>query len=399
MTPPAVARAATPRVLVVSSLFPTAAEPTSGIFVREQLRQLRRYCRLVAVVSPKPRPLLKRARTAVARWHGTPVYHCTYAAVPKLSVYLNWLSYLAALRRAARRQQWAARCDVLHVHFAYPAGLAVALLGRQWRRPVVLTVRGSDLNRFPKDPILRQAIRYTLRAVAHVIAVSEDLRRKAVALGAAPANVSVIPNGVDLARFRPLPQALARQRLGLPASAQVVLYVGALEAGKGVLDLLRAFRAVCDAAPQREVRLVLIGRGAQQREVCRRLRALSLDGRAQWCPHVPHAEVPLWLGASDVLCLPSYSEGRPNVIYEAMACGRPVVASRVGGIPEMLCAPALGEMVPPGDVAALAAALQRALARQWDAATIRQYALPHSTAGYARQVVEVYRRCVATASR
>lgn len=128
-----------------------------------------------------------------------------------------------------------------------------------------------------------------------------------------------------------------------------------------MLDLLEAFAAI--AARRPEVTLAIVGDGLARRKVDELARGLS---QVRVLGARPHAEVAEWIGACDLLTLPSWNEGTPNVLLEALASGRPVVMSNVGGIPEVITDPILGELVPPREPALLAEALERVLARPND---------------------------------
>jgi len=192
-----------------------------------------------------------------------------------------------------------------------------------------------------------------------------------VALGADPTRVHTIYNGVDAQRFSPGSREAARQRLGLGAEQPLLLYVGNLKSTKGCLDLLEAFPAVLAQRPQ--AALVYAGAGACRDELLARAAALGCAERVSLVGAVPHAQLGDWFRAADLLCLPSHNEGVPNVVLEAMSCGIPVVASRVGGIPEVLPEFA-GMLVPVRDPAALSAALLEATGRAWQGERIVEHA-------------------------
>jgi glycosyltransferase involved in cell wall biosynthesis len=176
----------------------------------------------------------------------------------------------------------------------------------------------------------------------------------------------VIPNGVDRTLFFPQDRAAARAALGLAPEARWVIYVGRLEEAKGMGDLQAAFRTL--AADGLDVRLALVGDGSWRERW--RQEAARLSGRIVVAGPRPLGEVARWVAAADLLTLPSWNEGTPNVVLEALASGRRVVATRVGGLPDVVTSPALGELAPPRDPAALAAALRRALATPYDPAAI-----------------------------
>ena len=210
-----------------------------------------------------------------------------------------------------------------------------------------------------------------LRGARAVIAVSRALADKARALGAGKDRVHLLYNGVDGARFRPGDKAAARDALGLQPDARLVIYVGNLKESKGCLDLLEAFPAVLARHPQ--ARLAFVGSGPAGPVLERRARQLGVADCVQLAGARPHEELPTWMQAADLLALPSHNEGVPNVVLEAMACGLPVVASDVGGIPEVLPKHA-GVLVPAHDQLALARALADSLQQDWQRDAIIEHA-------------------------
>ena len=176
---------------------------------------------------------------------------------------------------------------------------------------------------------------------------------------------------MELLAFRVRDRAECRAAVGSPGDDQQwVLFIGRLEREKGVFDLLHAMAQV--ASHKARVRLVLVGDGVD-RAACQafvrenRIPAFFAGARLP-------AEVPLWIGASDLLALPSWAEGTPNVILEALASGRRVVASDVGGIPDVVNHSVLGELVPPQSPGELARALLRVLGASYDPAEVRERA-------------------------
>ena len=172
--------------------------------------------------------------------------------------------------------------------------------------------------------------------------------------------VRVLQNPVDLREFAPVPEAEAaalRQALGVPPGRLVVGYLGRLHPEKGVHHLPDALPAVVRAVP--EAVLVVIGDGPQQRALEAQVQRLGLGPHVLF--HGFRSDVAAALSAFDVAVVPSLTEGFPNVVLEAMAVGRPIVASRVEGIAEILRHDETGWLVPPGDAPGLADALVRAL--------------------------------------
>jgi glycosyltransferase involved in cell wall biosynthesis len=251
--------------------------------------------------------------------------------------------------------------DVLLGSWAYPDGYAAVMLGRLLRLPVVVKLHGSDMNVIAQIPAARRMLQHALPHATRIVAVSQPLRDEAIGLGVDPERIDVVPNGVDRQLFYPRPRNEARELLGLGAG-RLVLYVGRLERAKGVIDLIRAHAGLQGRFPA--CKLVLVGEGAA-RDECQGL-VQQLGVSVEVVGARPLNEIPLWIAAADLVALPSYNEGHPNVILEALSSGRPVVATRVGAIEEIVRTPLFGELCTPGNTADLTAAIARVLGAQHD---------------------------------
>src|SRR5581483_11134168 len=207
--------------------------------------------------------------------------------------------------------------------------------------------------------------------------------------------VAVVSNGIDPELFHPRDRAASRAAMGLPPDGKRLLYVGRLERAKGVVDLLDAFARLAPRRP--DLALTLVGDGGARAE-CEQLAA-RIGEQVVIAGARPLAEVPLWIGARDLLTLPSWNEGTPNVLLEALACGRPVVATRVGGIPDVVSAPSLGELVPAKDPAALAGALERVADGAHDAAAIAKLGARGGWADSAAKLLAVLEEAVGRRER
>jgi glycosyltransferase involved in cell wall biosynthesis len=266
------------------------------------------------------------------------------------------------------------------------------ILGRLLGLPVAVKCHGSDLNRVPEDRPARLQLQLLLPRADAVITVSKKLADSAKELGVPREKINVVYNGIDRERFRPVDRVEARSKLGLPADAEVVVSVGHLAEHKGTLDLLAAVPRLVEARPRALVAFVgdgpLLHRVAHASEHGGRDKArVLLVGRTS------HEEVALWMSASDVVCLPSWDEGMPNVVREAHSVGRPVVATDVGGVPEAIFRRELGRLVPPRDPAALAEALAEQLAAPpIDAPALAKLAVVPSWQESAEALLSVLRR-------
>lgn len=359
------------RIAVVTPMFPTSANPQNGRAIYQTVLALQRRAKIeVYCLLPRfPRWRLLQPRTfpykPIDPAYCPPGVKTRYIEYPALL----WLSRLANgfnCRRRLRPWLEQARPDLVLAYWLHPEGSAAVAVARRLGLPVVLGARGSDLRRLP-GPLARRAVRRALANASFVLAVSDDLRRLALEMGVAPGSVRTVRNGCDPSIFRLASRTDARSRLGVAPNTQLVLFVGRLVAVKGLRELLEAMALLAPSLPQ--LRLVCLGEGPLEAELRSRVAQPDLAGRVSLLSVRPPAEIAGWLAACDLLCLPSYSEGCPNVILEALACGRPVVASEVGGVPEMVgreCA----ILVPPHDGPKLAQGLAEGLNRHWDESAI-----------------------------
>lgn len=349
-------------VLVVTNLFPSNADPGFAPFNRQQFAHLGRLADLeiYGVVSWRlgryygAGPVGSVA--AEERIDGLHVVHPRYPALPGLpSLNATFMSAALLPRLLLERRRY----DVILASYVYPDGCAGVMLGKGLGLPVVVKAHGSDLNRVPGDLPARLQIKRFLPQAQRVVAVSQKLGEVALGFGVAKDRLRVVYNGVDRDRFRPTDRTEARRKLSLPTEGELVVYVGTLAEHKGVLDLLQAAALLREKRPQATVAFVGDGELAGQ---LRSAAERAHGGQLLVVGRVSHDEVATWIAASDLLTLPSWNEGLPNVIREAHASGRPVVATRVGGIPETISSPLLGELVPAKAPLLLAEALARELA-------------------------------------
>jgi glycosyltransferase involved in cell wall biosynthesis len=367
--------------MIVTTFFPHPADPQRAVFVLNLARALRRQGEL-EVVAPMPAaPLLGRA----SRWRhlgwrfpddealGLRVRRPRFLALPGLQA-LSGFTYALALWRRLRRPDVERRGLLLHAHCAYPDGVGVALAAAWLGLPHLVTAHGSDVNLYAGKTLLRPQIRWALRRARGVVAVSGPLRERLRAL-LAPSTTPLahIPcAGFDPALFGAESREAARRALGQPASGRLVLFVGNLTRVKGADVLVEAWARLAGAgALDPGDRLVMVGDGEERARLAEQAAARGVGKSLTFAGAVPFAQVPRWMSASDVLCLPSRNEGTPNVVVEALASGRPVVAARVGGVPEIVRHGENGLLAPPEDPPTLAEALLAALARPWDPAALR----------------------------
>jgi glycosyltransferase involved in cell wall biosynthesis len=368
------------RVVVLTTFFPSPRDPFRTPFLRNLVDAMDGDCEQELVIPVPRRPPLGPWRDAQPvpaseSYAGWTLAHPRYLAVPGLH-WLSGLTYFLGVWRSLRALERRHGRFVLHAHCAYPDVVGAALAARMLDLPLVATAHGSDINISGRQRLLRPQIRWALRAARRVIAVSAPLARAVAELTGLPADrIECIPcAGYSPAVFHPRDageRAALRLRLDVAADARLVLFVGHLVPVKALDVLLRAWSMLLkDSSVGAHIRLVLIGEGTERDTLEQQARDLGIADRVAFLGPKPQPEVADWIAAADLLTLPSHNEGSPNVVVEALASGTPVVATRVGGVPDLVDDGANGLLVPAGDAPALAAALAAALDRRWDPARI-----------------------------
>jgi glycosyltransferase involved in cell wall biosynthesis len=256
--------------------------------------------------------------------------------------------------------------DVACNFWLYPEGYATVRVARRLGIPAVVCSIGSDLNRIA-DPASRWLTRLAMNRAAFVLTKSEHLRQQAIRMGIDSRKVRTIRNGCDRSVFHLADRSAARAELAVDEKHELVLFVGRLDTTKGIVELLEAFASLASRRPN--LRLAYVGDGPGREQLRCKIKDLRLEGRVRLADACPSEKVPRWLAAANVLALPSYSEGCPNVVIEALSCGRPVIATNVGGIPELVNEKS-GILVAPRDSRALAGAIDTAMERNWDERSI-----------------------------
>ena len=388
-------------VVTFSNLFPSSVLPTHGLFVYERMRRVAAALGLPwRVVSPVPNVLWPLRSATYRRWAAVPAQETWQGAAVEHPRYRHWPGL--SMRRQARAMAAGARAAVtelhrrgpivLDAHYLWPDGVAASLLAQELGVPFTMTARGSDLNVVARDPMVREGITEAAQRAFACCAVSRALGDRFAELTGLPRErIHDVRNGVDLDRFQPGDAAAARQRLQLPATGRLVLGIGRLVPGKGFVLAAQAL-----AQLPADVTLVLVGDGPEREAIVQaggdRVRLLGTR---------PPAEVAIACQAADCLVLPSDSEGWPNVVTEALAAGLPVVATAVGGIPQILAEPVpswRGALVPPRDVPALAAALASVLAQPPDRAAVRTFAQQYGWDEPVQRLCALFRRALGVAA-
>ena len=383
------------RILFISNLYPNQKELRLGVFNRPRIKHWSQYMEVQVIAPLNWFPISGKYAhptgiPAEEVADGVKVYHPRVYYFPKVGRPLNPLLFAASIFPLIRKIHLNFNFDQIHVDWLYPDACGVSLIARLINVPLTVSVAGSDANVYLDYWIRRRQILRALESARAVITRSAALKRRLEEEGVNSQKIHVIYNGVDCEQFQPLAQDVCRQKLKIPNDGPVLLYVGNLVPVKGVEDLLSAFGILRHKLGVRAT-LMMVGDGCLRKKLETQAHKLNLEaGAIRWTGNIPPTEIATYMSAADVVCLASHSEGVPNVLLEANACGRPFVATNVGGIPE-ITVPENGLLVPAQDPAAFADALKTALEIQWDLQAIRRYASKFSWKENANRVTEIFR--------
>lgn len=374
-----------PAIVVLSTLFPSAAQPVAGIFVKERMFRVAKQLPMV-VISPQPwfplqslirrwKPEYRPPRAEHEVVDGVEIFRPRFISLPAALRRFDGFWVAVTARRIVARLVREGRADVLDVHFGYPDGYAGALLAKWFGLPWLVTLRGKE-ERLREAAPLRERMARAMRVATRVVGVSSALRQVGIELGAEPARSLVIGNGIDLAKFFPVDAGAARAELGIAADAEVIVSVGGLVERKGFHRIIEVMPELTKRHPK--LLLLVIGgpgpEGDWSQRLADQVRRLQLEQHVRFLGQLPPEQLRVPLSAADVFVLATRYEGWANVFLEAMACGLPVVTTQVGGNAEVVARADLGIVVPFGDAVALSEAIERALRTGWDRSAIRRYA-------------------------
>lgn len=363
-------------ILTFTSLYPNAAQPRHGIFVKNRLRHLdmipgvRRR-----VIAPRPyfplMGLLKGSRFAdyakipyleVENEEKVKILHPEYLILPGTGL-IDPATAMAKSAENVVEELYPSTqiIDLIDGHYLYPDGVAAYMLARKLDKPLVLTARGSDVNYWMNEPKAHSRILEALKYASKVICVSDALKQQLIGYGVAEEKLMVLRNGVDQKLFKPSSQA---------AEKSYFLSVGNLVPLKGHALTLQAL------ANHPQENLIIIGTGALKASLNRLSRNLGLENRVRFIDHAAQEDLVNYYQGAKATLLMSSMEGLPNVVLESIACGTPVIATNVGGIPEVVD-DKNGILLQERNVDALSAALKNFSARKWHiekiAATVKAY--------------------------
>jgi teichuronic acid biosynthesis glycosyltransferase TuaC len=386
------------KALIITNAFPNSAEKTRGVFTYQIVKALQKKCD-VEIVAPLPWfPLFLRNIGVVRHAYaevpvketigGVVVHHPRYLVVPKVLGFLHSIFLFFPLLKLVKKIDKHKKIDLINSHWVFPDGVAAALVSKRLCKPIVLTALGCDINLYSTMMLRKIQISRALKMANFITVVSSNLKDTIMAMDTPEKKVKVIPNGVDLNLFRVMEKIEARIKLEIPTNRPILLTVGSQDEVKGTKYLIEAFSMVLERI-QPPPLLICIGEGPLRASLLTQTKDLGIADNVLFIDKRPHDEIPLWMNAADVFCLPSLREGNPNVVIEALACGIPVVASNVGSIPNTINA-SNGSISNVKDTQSIFYKLLFCLDNKWDRMKIRSSVAEYNWEDCANKYFQTY---------
>ena len=390
-------------VVMVTTSYPRFPGDLTGTFLEPIAHGVADRGHIVHVVAPWHPRVKRPTREGNVHFHFyryAPVDALNvfgYASALKADTSMRPSAYLAAPfaffagRQLIRQVIRTSGATVIHAHWVIPNGAMATFAASDI--PLVVSLHGSDIYVAERNSLARTAARYAFSRAQWFTACSEDLRQRAVALGANGIHSEVVPYGVDIARFTPDPKAGAKIRTvnGIADDERIVLAVGRLVRKKGFEYLIDAVGTLATSHP--ELCLVIAGSGDLGSELRRRAVDAGIAERVTWLGAISQNAVADWLTAADIVAVPSLRDdsgnvdGLPNVVLEALASGTPLVATTAGGIGSVIADRENALAVPERDTRGLARAIETLLGDDVLAARIGNAAREHMRTKYSWSLV------------
>jgi glycosyltransferase involved in cell wall biosynthesis len=343
-----------PRILVLTTCYPSNPDDPSGIFVSKLLEAISRRGYSIKVIAPTDGTFSGRKQ-----YYSTEMLRFSYFFPKSLQTLtrggggipenmagsgmarIQVLPMMAAFFYHALRE--ASDCRIIYANWI-GAGFIGALLASLTGKPLVVSFRGDDGYLARDRPLWRRVTKWVISQSSIIAPVSRELADILIKLGL-PKEKCFLPKfGVDTEMFFPITEVRPND-----SSEIILLFVGSLISRKGLHDLIDA---LADKSLSK-IRLIVVGDGPDRQELEQRSIDRGINMRTEWKGLQSPREVARLMRSADIVCLPSYMEGRPNVVNEAMASGVPVVATRIGGIPDMVAEGETAYLFDPGDVKGL----------------------------------------------
>jgi teichuronic acid biosynthesis glycosyltransferase TuaC len=378
-------------LLVITNSFPNqSGSYIGGIFVKEQVKILKKYFDNVYVISPVAYGIERLRKTKHADYHfdNVQVFFIKYINNPFFWYYGRsiWAKLEArAIKSLIEKNNL--HFNLIHSHFTWPSGAVAVELKKIMGIPVVITEHTHTT--------LYKALNggdsyYTniWKQSDAIIRVNKKDVPSICRSGVEPTKVFSIANGYDPNKFHPIDKQKARQSLGLPSDKKLILNISRLYKEKGQKYLISAISEIIKN--QNDVCCYIGGTGPLKDDLEQQISTLNAQEYVKLVGFIPDERMVLWMNAADIFILPSLGEGNPTIMFECLGCGKPLIGTKVGGVPEIINSEDYGLLVEPADPIDLAEKIIVALDREWDSDKILAYSEQYSWENIVKEIMRVY---------
>ncbi len=347
-------------LLIVSNLYPLPWQPNRAMFNKQQFDYLSEKYDVYILV---PVAFFDYFKNWTQIKNNNNLRYFPYFYIPKMGRrFYSWFMFLSIMLSSYK---WVKSKDIKFIlaSWAYPEGVAVQKTAKFFNLPFFLKVHGSDINLYGNIPSRAKQIVSAAQASEGVISVSQALAKRIIEMGVNKKLIKVIYNGVNKNKF------YFDQKIN---TTDTILFIGNLLKTKGVVELMDSFININKRYPS--LKLTYIGDGEMFPLLQEKITLHGLEKKIKLIGSLEHELLPAMIRQAKLLVLPSYNEGVPNVILEAMSCGTPVVATAVGGIPEVIEEGISGVLMNSPDVKDVQAGIEKALKIPWSKVVISESA-------------------------
>jgi len=355
-------------ITIISNLFPTPWDPLRASFNKQQFERLSEHYTINMVV-PVPWYIFFRKKTSTSVSTLNTKY-IPFFYIPGLLRFLNPIFLLISLIIGLFPYKGLIKSDLFLLSWAYPDAVAGTILAKLFNKKTIVKIHGSDINEFLIDTKKRIQIKWALSRSHKIISVSQALINKLTQIGIPNTKTTCIYNGVNHEIFRPLDKSTCRTTLNINPINPAILFIGNLKKAKGCIEFINAVSKIRQSG--QDISAYIIGSGSIHHELKELIHTNKATGYIHLIGPVSHELLPSWINACDIFCLPSYMEGVPNVVLEAISCGKPCVASNIGGIPEIL-PESCGILIEAKNTTSLVSGIKQAIDTSWNATDIVEY--------------------------
>lgn len=387
------------KILAISYLFPNSITPNFGVFVLNRLKHVNCVCQ-VKIINPIPwfpfsflferyRRLAQIPKKEILG--GMEIFHPRFFIIPRFFKFIDAVTFAMAVIPLAFKIKKKFKFDIIDLHWTYPDLLAGRILSRMTKKRQLVTIRGKEALCIGESSPRARIIQQCLQGSNRIITLSEELKFDVQRMGVAGKKIVTIRNGVDTHSFRYINKEKCRKRLGLPLDTFILLSVGSLIFRKGHDRVIKHLKHLL--IRQSNICLYIIGSQGPEGDFRKNLKTLikklSLEDHVCFVGDVKNQDLIYWYNSADLFCLMSRGEGSPNVLTEALACGCPSVATRVGAVPDILDEYFMGTLAPNDDQLSLSAFME-ASKKNYDRPHIADYMRSFGWEWCAQNVIDIY---------